>query len=144
MKTVKNSNFIQRIGQDMYRLRVALPVLLIYGLITQLVFGTVCPFAILTGIACPTCGMTRAALLFLSGRPLQSFSLHPMTLLWIALILYLGFFRYFRSKRAPFVWPLTIVLCLATFGCYLYRLTGGTLPVVPTSGILPLVSGAFI
>ena len=144
MKTVKNSELIKRMGQDLYRLRVALPVLLIYGLITQLIFGTVCPFAILTGFACPACGMSRAVLLFLAGKPLLSITLHPLALLWSALILYLGYFRYFRGGQAPFVWPLTIVLCITTFACYLYRLNAGTLPEVPASKILSLVSNVFL
>lgn len=144
MKTVKDQEFIKRIGQDLYRLRVALPVLLIYGLTTQLIFGTVCPFAILSGFACPACGMTRAALLFLIGRPLQSFSLHPMPLFWLALILYLGYFRYLRNKHAPFIWPLTVTVCLATFACYFYRMNAGTLPDVPASKILPLVLKNFL
>lgn len=144
MKIVKNPECIRRVGQDLYRLRVALPVLLIYCFVTQLIFGTVCPFAILSGFACPACGMTRAALLFLTGRPLQSFSLHPMTLFWLTLILYLGYFRYFRNKRAPFVWPLTVAVCLATFSCYFYRMNAGSLPDVPDSKILPLVLNAFL
>lgn len=131
-------------GQDLYRLRVALPVLLIYCLTTQLIFGTVCPFAILSGFACPACGMTRAALLFLTGRPLQSFSLHPMALFWLSLILYLGYFRYFQGRRAPFVWPLAVTVCLVTFACYLYRMNAGILPDVPASKILPLVSNVFL
>lgn len=144
MKTVKNSELIKRMGQDLYRLRVALPILLLYCLLTQLVFKTVCPFAILTGFACPACGMSRAVLLFLAGHPLLSFTLHPFALLWPALILYLGYFRYFRDRRAPFVWPLTIVLCITTFACYLYRLNAGTLPEVPASKIFVLVSGSFL
>lgn len=144
MKTVKNSEAIKRMGQDLYRLRVALPVLLIYCLTTQLIFGTVCPFAILSGFACPACGMSRAVLLFLAGKPLLSFSLHPLAMLWPALILYLGYFRYFQTRRAPFAWPLTIVLCITTFACYLYRLNAGTLPEVPASKILTLVSVTFL
>lgn len=144
MKAVKNPEFLKRMGQDVYRLRVALPVLLIYGLTTQLIFGTICPFAILSGLACPACGMSRATLLFIAGKPLLSFSLHPMAMLWPALILYLGYFRYFQGRRAPFVWPLTIVLCITTFACYLYRLNAGTLPEVPDSKILSLVSDVFL
>lgn len=144
MKAVRNSEAIKRMGQDLYRLRVALPVLLIYCLTTQLIFGTVCPFAILSGFACPACGMSRAVLLFLAGKPLLSFSLHPLAMLWPALILYLGYFRYFRARRAPFAWPLTIVLCITTFACYLYRLNAGTLPEVPASKILTLVSVTFL
>lgn len=140
MKLLKKSEILHRMYQDLYRLRLALPILLIYGLVTQLIFHTVCPFAILTGFPCPACGMTRAIYLFLTGQFQLSFSLHPIALFWPLLLLYLGYFRYFPGRRAPFVWPLTITLCLATFACYLYRLTTGTLPEVPGSGIFHLVT----
>lgn len=140
MKLLKNSEVLQRMYRDLYRLRLALLILLLYGLVTQLIFHTVCPFAILTGFPCPACGMTRAILLFCTGNFQLSFSLHPVALFWPLLLLYRGYFRYFPGRRAPFVWPLTITLCLSTFACYLYRLTTGTLPKVPGSGIFHLVT----
>ena len=139
MKPVKKSELLQRIRQDLHRLRLSLPIFFLYGVTTQLVFHTVCPFSILTGFPCPACGMTRAILLFLTGEFRLSFFLHPMALFWPLLLLYWGYFRYFSGKRAPFVLPLTIILSLATFACYLYRLTAGMLPEVPTIGILHLV-----
>lgn len=143
MKPLKNYEVLHRMYQDLHRLRPALLILLIYGLVTQLIFHTVCPFAILTGFPCPACGMTRAILLFCTGEFRLSFSLHPVALFWPLLLLYLGYFRYGLGRRAPFVWPLTITLCLATFACYLYRLTAGTLPEVPGSGIFQLVTNGF-
>lgn len=135
---------LQRICRDLYRLRPALAILCLYGLITQLIFHTVCPFAILAGFPCPACGMSRAVLLFLAGNFRLSFALHPLALFWPLFLLYLGYFRYFRGRRAPFVWPLTITLSLVTLACYLYRLTAGTLPKVPEPGILYLVSNAIL
>lgn len=143
MKLLNNSELLHRIYQDLYRLRLALPILLLYGLVTQLIFHTVCPFAILTGFPCPACGMTRAILLFCIGEFRLSFSLHPVALFWPLLLLYQGYFRYGTGRRAPFVWPLTIILCLATFACYLYRMTTGTLPEVPAPGIFHLVINVF-
>ncbi|MCH5276119.1 MAG: DUF2752 domain-containing protein [Lachnospiraceae bacterium] len=135
---------IQRICRDLYRMRPALAILFLYGLVTQLVFHTVCPFAIFTGHPCPACGMTRAVLLFLTGNIRLSFNLHPLAMFWPLFLLYLGYFRYLRDRRAPFVWPITITLCLVTIGCYLYRLIAGTLPVVPGPGILYLVLNAIL
>ena len=138
MEPLMNNKIIQRIFQDLYRLRLALAILFFYCLTTQLVFHTVCPFAIFTGFPCPACGMTRAILLFFTGNFRLSFSLHPLALPWSLLLLYLGFFRYLRDRHAPFAWPLVIILSLSTFACYLYRLVAGILPDVPGSGILYL------
>lgn len=138
MKSVRMSQLLQRVLQDLYLLRIALPVLLLYGILAWLVFHTVCPFAILTGFACPSCGMTRAVLLFLFGQFRLSFSMHPMALFWPLLLLYAGYFRYFRDRQAPFALAFTVVLSLATLACYFCRLTAGTLPRVPCPGILCL------
>ena len=144
MKTAKNSELMRRIHRDLYQLRLALLLLFIYGVITQLVFHTICPFAILTGFACPACGMTRAVSLFFIGKFRLSLSLHPLALPWILLILYLGCHRYIGNRRAPFVWPLTIFLCLVTLAFYLFRFTAGTLPEVPCSGLLHLALSFFV
>lgn len=144
MKSVKNNEVIQRFCQDLYRLRLALAILFLYGLATQLVFHTVCPFAILTGFPCPACGMTRAVILFFTGNFRLSFSLHPLALPWPLFLLYLGYFHYLRGRHAPFAWPLSITLSLATIACYLYRLAMGILPKVPGQGILHLASNALL
>lgn len=143
MKTAKILKMMQSIRQDLYRLRLVLLILLIYGMVTQFIFHTVCPFAILAGFPCPACGMTRAFLLFAAGQFRLSFILHPLVLPWSMLVLYLGYYRYIKDGHAPFVWPLTILLCLATFACYLLRLTAGTLPEVPIPGILHLAISDF-
>lgn len=42
-----------------------------------------CPFKVLTGLPCPFCGSTRAALLLAQGRPIEASGAHPLpTLLW--------------------------------------------------------------
>lgn len=40
---------------------------------------TVCPFANLTGLPCPGCGMTRAALALLGGDLTAAMALHPLS-----------------------------------------------------------------
>lgn len=139
---MKKADCIYRIREDLYRLRFALPVILTYAIVTQLFFHTICPFAIFTGFACPACGMTRAAILMITGHPAASLAFHPLTLLWPAFLLYLGFFRYIRGRSAPFSRFLGIALCLVTLGYYCYRLARGTLPEVPAPGILHLASNA--
>lgn len=138
---MKKSVLLRRICQDLYRLRLALPLLLAYAVAAQLLFQTICPFAILTGFACPACGMTRAVLLMLSGKLTAALSLHPLAPFWIAYLLYLAFFRYVKGKYAPLTRLLCIALCLLTFTCYCFRLSVGTLPEVPGSGILHLAAG---
>jgi len=37
-----------------------------------------CPFRLLTGVSCLTCGTTRAAVAFLDGRPLDALAANPL------------------------------------------------------------------
>ncbi len=150
-KSAGRPEWIRLIRQDLRRLAPALFLLLPYGGITQYLFHTVCPFAILTGFPCPACGMTRAVLLFFTGDPMRSLALHPLAMIWLLLALWLAFSRYFRSGPTPFAGhtpfalhtplalPSVILLCLATFLCYFCRIAAGTLPQVPCPGILALV-----
>lgn len=40
-----------------------------------------CPFHVITGIPCPSCGATRAGLALLSGHPILAFRLNPLATL---------------------------------------------------------------
>lgn len=140
---MKKSLLLQRIYHDLYNLRLVLLIFLIYAVTTQLIFHTMCPFAIVLGFPCPGCGMTRAVLFMLSGKPFDSLYLHPLALPWPALLLYLCFFRYIKGRRAPLIEVFTISLSLITLFFYCYRLSLGTLPEVPGPGLLHLVSHSF-
>ena len=53
-----------------------------------------CPVYETIGIPCPTCGITRAYKLFLTGHIKDAFMMHPLFLLPAVFL-----FRPFRSKR---------------------------------------------
>ena len=46
---------------------------------------TLCPFALITGMACPGCGMTRALGRLLRGDLAGAMSFHPLILLVVVL-----------------------------------------------------------
>lgn len=52
---------------------------------------TICPFALGSGVACPLCGLTRAALSLLRGDVAGALSLHPLLvpLIGVALAVWL-------------------------------------------------------
>lgn len=48
---------------------------------------TICPFALVTGVACPGCGLTRAAAALVRGDFTTSLAYHPLAIvtgLWLA------------------------------------------------------------
>jgi hypothetical protein len=96
---------------------------------------TLCPFALLTGTACPGCGLTRAAAWLIRGDLGAALSLHPLVLLvaawavagWVGLVLGTGGARPVARRvidRALLVTAASFVLV------WVVRLAGGTLPPV--------------
>lgn len=62
---------------------VALPIVGLAGLATFPIgtAPTMCPFALVTGTACPGCGLTRAAAALVQGDIGAAMALHPLVLL---------------------------------------------------------------
>jgi hypothetical protein len=101
---------VHSFGEDVYHLRCPILIIAIYLCLTEILFGMICPFKILTGIDCPGCGLTRGSLCVLSGQWKRALSYNPTSFAWVLLILWLLFQRYFREQK-KILWeaPVTIV-----------------------------------
>ena len=121
------------------RLVLAAPVVLI-GLLAVLSPDddgpTVCPFALCTGMACPGCGMTRAASHLIRGDLSTALGYHPL-IPFIAAISAGGWLWFIlrRSGRArpmPTRWLNTILIGTGVMllGVWVARALSGTLPPV--------------
>jgi hypothetical protein len=97
---------------------------------------TICPFALMTGTACPGCGMTRAASHLIRGDLGTAITYHPLVPLIAALAIGgWGWFLLVRSGRARRLPPrvLNAVLIgtgVLMLGVWVARLVSGTLPPV--------------
>lgn len=96
-----------------------------------------CPIKFVTGISCPGCGMTRAWLSLLLGRPLRALHYHP--LVWlppVALAIYLFRGKLPRQTVRSSLAALGALFCIV----YLIRLFTGCAPDVvafaPKKGLL--------
>ncbi len=97
---------------------------------------TVCPFALITGMACPGCGMTRAASSLIRGDFSTALGYHPLVPL-IA-VLSIGGWAWFLLRRSgrveplPARWVNTILILTGVMlvGVWAARLLSGTLPPV--------------
>lgn len=101
---------------------VGIVLFIIVMIIMNLIFGTVCFSTILFGIPCPACGITRAALLLLTGHFRESFQMHPLLLLVI-----LGFIIYpiikNKLKNYGFFVKIYVIICILIFvSFYIYRM----------------------
>ena len=126
-----------RVWRD--RLVLAAPLALI-GVLAAVRPGddgvTVCPFALCTGMACPGCGMTRAASHLIRGDLGTALGYHPLVPL-VALLSVGGWAWYLlrRSGRVqpiPTRWVNTILIVTGVLllGVWVARLLSGTLPPV--------------
>ena len=66
-----------------------------------------CPIYHIFGIPCPTCGITRAYILFFSGRFADAFAMHPLFLLPLIFL--------FRKMRRKWILFLVIGIFLAVY-----------------------------
>jgi hypothetical protein len=97
---------------------------------------TICPMALLTGVACPGCGMSRAIAWMFRGELERSVGYHPLAPLVVvisivAVVWALG--RRFRGWRTPRTAVLNgglIVLAALLIAVWIARLASGTLPPV--------------
>jgi hypothetical protein len=95
---------------------------------------TVCPFALCTGMACPGCGMTRAASRLIRGDLGGAVALHP--LVPAVALLAMGGWTWFVLRRNGKVQPpsrslvngILILTAIALVGVWVARLLTGTLP----------------
>lgn len=97
---------------------------------------TTCPFAIITGQACPLCGGTRAASALLRGDIDLAWQMHPVIFV-AAPLLVLGFVRWLRVRAGTVdpIPPRTVNLALTLLGgalvaLWVVRGLTGTLPQV--------------
>ena len=115
---------------DLRSLAPAIGLVLLYGAVTHLIFGRFCPMAILAGLPCPGCGMTRALFLALTGRFSLAWELQPLVYGWLLMGLSFGIRRYLlcrpvlpREKR--FWLSALALLLLSSLFLYGYRIFTG-------------------
>jgi hypothetical protein len=97
---------------------------------------TICPMALLTGVACPGCGMSRAIAWMFRGDLERSVTYHPLAPLvvvigLVALVWAVG--RRFRGWKRPstaFITAGLIVMGALLLAVWMARLASGTLPPV--------------
>lgn len=112
----------KKICSDLYRIRWGCLAVCIYGILAQSIFGTVCPFKIMTGLDCPGCGLTRGSLCVLTGQWSRAVSYNVMSFAWVILILFLLVQRYLMNKKKIF-WELPVaVVSAATVFVWIRRI----------------------
>lgn len=85
-------------------------------------FGAACISQLMVGLPCPACGMTRAALLFLSGHWAESFQMQPFFYAVIAGMCLFLICRYGLKKYQHIVQYYAVIMLAAAIAFYVYRM----------------------
>jgi len=123
---------VGRILEDIKKIKLPLIVLILYGAATQIIFHTVCPWAILTHYPCPACGLTRAGLCVIGLRFAEAARMNGAIFLWVPYIAGVIVVRYvlgkWTQKAAKVAFSLLTGIILITCVYFVLRLTAGMLP----------------
>lgn len=117
----KRQRIAERVIKDIKALRWPLFAIIVYMIPTELIFHTTCPLAIMTGLPCPGCGITRALLLVLRFRFVEAAQMNFTVYLWIAIAIFFVIYRYFLEKDR-FPNAIFIPVGLIMIGLWLYRM----------------------
>lgn len=128
---------LSRIGKDIRAYWMFGLTFAVYDILTRLVFDAFCPVAIVTGLPCPGCGMTRAVLFFATGQIQRGWKMNPIGIGWLVLAVYFCMMRYWFGKRPRGVLQAggVLTVCMVIFYAYrMYRIFPGDAPVCYTDG----------
>lgn len=112
-----------RIAADVQEYGMAFSALLIYMVVVNLVFHAFCPLVIFSGFPCPGCGITRAAVCFLTGKWRLAWDMNPVIFPVMLTVFYFGINRYLLGQKAKGIkWLIVLVLALLviTYGVRMY------------------------
>ena len=124
LRKIKNSISlcIVKLKEDIYDIRYALVIITIYIIVTQIIFGSVCPMVIIFKYPCPACGLTRACICILTGHFEKAIEYNITAYLWMPLILWFFIMRYFVRKE-KIHWELPVIMVgIVTILYYVYRI----------------------
>lgn len=102
---------MNKLFNDLYRFRFVILLLLIYLVVCQYLFGTVCLIKIITGRNCPGCGLTHAFYYLFTFRFKKAYLCNHTVFIWFTYIILFLFDRYIYSFISKFILILMFILC---------------------------------
>ncbi len=107
------------VWKDIKNIKWALLAILLYYILTRIIFREFCPMRIFTGLPCPGCGATRAGIYVLTLRFKEAWQMNPTIFLWILYIIFLLWQRYIGKKRRKLSKILLVFVCFCAIMCYI-------------------------
>lgn len=112
---------MKQLKKDLYMIRYGLILLVLYCVVMQITFKTVCPLKGIFHITCPGCGLTHAFFYFFTGRVKEAFLANPSFVFWLVTISFFLYDRYIKEMKIKPFPAFFIVSCMLTFVIYVLR-----------------------
>ncbi len=90
----------------------------LYLIITDIIFGYCCPFRIFFHVECPGCGLTRAFMSLITGDISGSLHYNYTCILWVITIILFVIDRYIKKidiKLFPVLWVIVSVITIIRY-----------------------------
>lgn len=95
--------------KDIYNNRFAIMLIIIYWIVMEKIFQTVCPLKAFFGIKCPACGLTHATMYLLTGNFEKAMQENSTVILWLMIFVLFFFDRYSHPLKVK-VFPIFFIV----------------------------------
>ena len=113
--------FLQ-LKQDLIDFYKGILAIIVYMVVTHIIFGNSCLSMVLTGIPCPGCGLTRAGIAFFTLHWKAAWHNNCVIFLIVPFIIYLIICRYLLQCKCRWVTPGFVIIGICLIGLYGYRM----------------------
>lgn len=111
-----------RVAADMREYGIAAVAVFFYTVAANLVFHAFCPLVIFCGVPCPGCGVSRAALCFVTGRWRMAWQMNPVIFPIVLFAAYFCLCRYLLGRKVKGIKLCLTVLFVLLFLVYCVRM----------------------
>ncbi len=113
---------VGRLRKDIREYGVVSILILVYMAVFSILFGTPCPIRLVTGLPCPGCGVTRAAMLLLTGRWQQAWQMNPVIFPIVLAAFYYAMNRYLLGRKAREMKWIIMGIAIMLLAVYMLRI----------------------
>lgn len=117
---MKKFNF-KLLKRDIYENRYALFIIILYIILMQIIFKSLCPVKVIFHIPCPGCGLTHAFISLLKGNILKSIKYNASLIFWLLFFILFFYDRYFRKLKFKVFPNYLIFVCIFTIVLYFIK-----------------------
>ena len=110
---------IEKLKKDFINYYVIIIVLIIYCILMQVVFKSLCPIKAIFGVNCPGCGLTHASIYLFEGRFHDAIHANYSVFFWWIFFIAFAIDRYVHPLRIKPFPVIFIVACIVTILRYI-------------------------